>query len=158
MASVLLAWIGNTDLRAAQGDEQAGAGPIAQALKSRGYDEAFLLSNYPNKDVEPFVKWLGQQSKTKLSVRDISLDRPTNFGKIYEASVSLLQAIEKDKHGLPNLTFHLSPGTPAMAAVWIVPPKYSESSVMIDVDQVLPAPVVGPSTDAYAAGCAVLLV
>jgi len=34
----------------------------------------------------------------------------------------------------------------------IVPPKYSESSVMIEVDQVLPAPVVGPSTYAYAAG------
>jgi hypothetical protein len=39
-----------------------------------------------------------------------------------------------------------------------VPPKYSESSVMIEVDQVLPAPVVGPSTAAYAAGGAVLLV
>jgi DNA-binding NtrC family response regulator len=120
MANVLLAWIGNTDLRAAQGDEQAGVGPIAQALKSRHYDEAFLLSNYPNKEVEPFVKWLGQQSRTKLSVRHVSLDRPTNFGKIYEAATGLLQAIGKDKQALPNLTFHLSPGTPAMAAVWIL--------------------------------------
>src|SRR6185437_11862848 len=112
MATVLLAWIGNTDLRAAQGDEQAGIGPIAQALKSNAYDEAFLLSNYPNRDIEPFIKWLGRQSKSKLSVRHVSLDRPTNFGKIYEAAVALLQAIERDKHGLPNLTFHLSPGTP----------------------------------------------
>jgi hypothetical protein len=39
-----------------------------------------------------------------------------------------------------------------------VPPKYSESSVMIEVDQVLPVPVVGPSIAAYAAGRAVLLV
>ena len=73
MARVLLAWIGNTDLRAAQGEEQAGIGPIAQALKSGTYDEAFLLSNYPNRDVEPFIKWLGQQSKSKLSVRPVSL-------------------------------------------------------------------------------------
>jgi DNA-binding NtrC family response regulator len=120
MANVLLAWIGNTDLRAAQGDEQAGIGPIAQALKSRHYDEAFLLSNYSNKETEPFVKWLSQQSKTKINVRHAPLDRPTNFGKIYEAAVSALQAIENDKGGRPTLTFHLSPGTPAMAAVWIL--------------------------------------
>ncbi|HSU59075.1 MAG TPA: sigma-54 dependent transcriptional regulator [Bryobacteraceae bacterium] len=132
MASVLLAWIGNTDLRAAQGDEQAGAGPIAQALKSKAYDEAFLLANYPNKDVEPFVKWLGQQSRAKLSVRHVALDRPTNFGKIYEAAVALLQAIEKDKHGLPNLTFHLSPGTPAMAAVWILLSKTRFKAELIE--------------------------
>src|SRR4051794_26056797 len=39
-----------------------------------------------------------------------------------------------------------------------VPPKYSESSAMIEVDQVLSAPVVGPSTPGVAAMCAVLLV
>jgi hypothetical protein len=39
-----------------------------------------------------------------------------------------------------------------------VPPKYSESSVMIEVDQVLPAAVVGPLTAAYDAGRAVFLV
>ena len=39
-----------------------------------------------------------------------------------------------------------------------VPPKYSESSAMIEVDPVLSAPVVGPSTVALAAGRAVLLV
>jgi DNA-binding NtrC family response regulator len=132
MPNLLLAWIGNTDLRAAQGDEQAGIGPIAQALKSRLYDEVFLLSNYPNKQVEPFVKWLGQQSKTKLSVRHVSLDRPTNFGKIYEAAVSLLQAIEKAEGGRPNLTFHLSPGTPAMAAVWILLSKTRFNAELIE--------------------------
>ena len=39
-----------------------------------------------------------------------------------------------------------------------VPPKYSESSVMIEVDPVLSAPEVGPSTAARTAGRAVLLV
>jgi hypothetical protein len=39
-----------------------------------------------------------------------------------------------------------------------VPPKYSESSVMIEVDQVLSAPAIRPSTTAYAAERAVLLV
>jgi hypothetical protein len=40
----------------------------------------------------------------------------------------------------------------------IVAPKYSESSVMIEVDPVLSAPEVGPSTAARTAGRAVLLV
>lgn len=132
MANLLLAWVGNTDLRAAQGDEQAGTGPIAQALKSRNYDEAFLLSNYAKKEVEPFVKWLGEQCPTKLSIRYVLLDRPTNFGKIYEAALAVLQLIEKDKRGLPNLTFHLSPGTPAMAAVWILLSKTRFKAELIE--------------------------
>lgn len=44
------------------------------------------------------------------------------------------------------------------AVLGCCPPKYSESFVMIEVDQVLSAPVVGPSTAAYAAGRAGLLV
>lgn len=132
MANVLVAWIGNTDLRAAQGDEQAGSGPIAQALKSRSYEEAFFLANYTKKEVEPFVKWLGAQSKTRLNIHYAKLDRPTDFGKIYEADVAVLQAIEKDKHGLPNLTFHLSPGTPAMAAVWILLSKTRYKAELIE--------------------------
>jgi hypothetical protein len=39
-----------------------------------------------------------------------------------------------------------------------VPAKYSESSVMIEVDQLLSAPMVSPSTAALSAGRAVLLV
>ena len=45
MKKVLLCWIGDTDLRASQGDD-VGEGPIAQAVEKLGFDEVFLISNY----------------------------------------------------------------------------------------------------------------
>ena len=49
-------------------------------------------------------------------------------------------------------------GVTSVELLPIVPPNYSESSVMIEVDQVLPTAVVGGSTAAYDAGRAVFLV
>src|SRR5262249_13806531 len=45
---------------------------------------------------------------------------PTNFGEIYEAAVRACLRALADKPQTTTLTFHLSPGTPAMAAVWIL--------------------------------------
>jgi DNA-binding NtrC family response regulator len=132
MQTALLAWIGNTDLRASQGDPHAGSGPIAQGLENRPYAEVYLLSNYPDKDVAPFVKWLARRSDAKLVVRHVVLDSPTNFGKIHEAVVALLEEIKQKRGGLPKLTFHLSPGTPAMAAVWILLSKTRYPAELIE--------------------------
>ena len=55
MGEVLLAWVGNTDLKAAGGDESAGLGPIGQAVTACDYDHLVLLYNYPTAKVEPYV-------------------------------------------------------------------------------------------------------
>ncbi len=116
---MLVAWLGKTDLRAPTDGESVGQGPIAQALVSRAFDEAFLLSDYDDSVVQPYLKWLRGLTKTHIEVLPRKLTGPTNFGEIYEAAVRGVEhALGKSRD--VQLSFHLSPGTPAMAAVWII--------------------------------------
>lgn len=119
MRKVLVTWIGKTDLRAPAEGEVVGQGPIAQALASRNFQEAFILSDYDHDLVQPYFKWLKGRTKTPIQVLPHKLSGPTNFGEIYEAAVrSVEHALGKGKDA--QLSFYLSPGTPAMAAVWII--------------------------------------
>ena len=120
MKDILICWIGNTDLRAPEEASVIGLGPIAQALDSRPFDEAVLISNYPEAKVKPYLRWLQGRTGTSLKLLQEKLSGPTQFGEIYEAAVRAC-VTTLDRHGKEShLTFHLSPGTPAMAAVWII--------------------------------------
>ena len=120
MKKVLLCWIGTTDLRASQGDD-VGEGPIAQAVEKLGFDEVFLISNYLSDDrVTAYVEWARKRSSTPYRLCKERLSSPTHFGKIYETAVRICTAALGEQRDQVELTFHLSPGTPAMAAVWII--------------------------------------
>lgn len=120
MRNVLLAWIGKTDLRAPTETEQVGLGPIAQALEARKFDEVYLLSDYGDRVDGHYLKWLRLRTKTKVEVLREPLSGPTQFGEIYEAAVRSAKRAQGSHPSEVNLTFHLSPGTPHMAAVWII--------------------------------------
>jgi sigma54-dependent transcription regulator len=131
---VLVAWVGNTDLRAPTESELVGIGPIAQALEARTFDEAVLLSDYDERTVSPYVKWLRGRLTTCIKVVEEKLSGPTQFGEIHEAAVRAVKRALGDRPRDTALSFHLSPGTPAMAAVWILlgktrfPAEFIESS------------------------------
>jgi DNA-binding NtrC family response regulator len=118
--SVLLAWIGNTDLRAPTEARTSGDGPIAQALVARPFDEAWLISDHEDRLAAPYVKWLRSKSSARIEVLPERLSGPTDFGQIYHAAVRSVERALDDRTRDTKLTFHLSPGTPAMAAVWIL--------------------------------------
>jgi DNA-binding NtrC family response regulator len=120
MSTVLVAWIGMTDLRAPLESAEVGLGPIAQAIDARTFDEALLLSDFPVSRVQPYLKWLSARTKTRVRVVPEKLSGPTNFGEIYEAAVRACEDAQDKASGDTTLVFHLSPGTPAMAAVWII--------------------------------------
>jgi len=117
---VLVTWIGNTALRAPKETDVVGVGPIAQALDKRSFDEAFLISDHGEPEVATFLRWLRQRTSTPLQIIYEKLSGPTQFGEIYEAAVSASQKAVGPKGHEVSLTFHLSPGTPAMAAIWII--------------------------------------
>ena len=81
---------------------------------------SFLLSDYDEKAVGPYLKWLKARTTTRIEVVHERLSGPTQFGEIYEAAVRGVQRAIGDGQREVALTFHLSPGTPAMAAVWIL--------------------------------------
>ena len=117
---ILLCWLGMTDLKAASGLEEVGLGPVAQAVAATPYKEVVLLNNWEKATAENYIIWLQKQTQSALTINHIKLSSPTNFGEIYQAASAIISEIIK-KHGPEaDLVFHLSPGTPAMAAVWIL--------------------------------------
>jgi len=109
-----------TDLKAAAGDPKAGLGPVAQAVAARRYSEVVLLNNWESSKAAHYVGWLTEKNPAKISLRQVPLSGPTDFGDIYEAASAAVSEIIQ-AHGVnTDLVYHLSPGTPAMAAVWIL--------------------------------------
>ena len=121
--SWLISWIGKTDHDAAEGKPKSDIGPIASALLGeQHYDRVYLLTNYDFKASQRYCEWLEKKAGYKSSTVDlyqVDLTSPIDYASIYnEVTKNLKQA------GLPrddiDLTFHLSPGTSAMTAIWII--------------------------------------
>ena len=117
--AILLAWLGNADLRAAEAGGSDELGPILGALKAFPFDALHLLSDHSAQKTCAFVQWLGGQSSVPVTSHQVKLTSPTSFEEIFRAAVGV---IEEVKRASPtgDLTFHLSPGTPAMAAIWLL--------------------------------------
>lgn len=135
MVKALVTWIGHTDIRCAKQKGSDGLGPIGQALSDRDFDEVHLLSDLPQKDVSLFIGWLDSLSTALLTLHCKKLSGPTQFGEIYNAAKEVVSGLVEDHGQDLALTFHLSPGTPAMAAIWILlaksifPAELIESSI-----------------------------
>lgn len=130
---VLFAWIGKTDLRASQGELGAGLGPIGQAVSKRTFSHIVLISNYKKEEERHFSDWLKGKTTATIIKYHVELTSPTDFKEIYEAATNTLDDVKK-KIGSKefNSTYHLSPGTPAMAAVWILLSKTSYPAELIE--------------------------
>jgi DNA-binding NtrC family response regulator len=120
MAELLICWLGATDLKASSADETVGLGPIAQAAIVRTYDAIALISDYGKDRTLSYINWLQGKTSSQISVQYDSLSSPTNFGEIYQIASRLVSDKINAYGPSVSLTFHLSPGTPAMAAVWII--------------------------------------
>ena len=120
MRSVLVSWLGNADLRARAHSGEVGVGPLAHAVEARPFDAVVLVTDYSQDIVDPYLEWLRERGAPPVTVLHERLSGPTQFGEIYEAAVRAAEhALGKRPHDTA-LSFHLSPGTPAMAAVWIL--------------------------------------
>lgn len=131
MKTILACWIGATDLRAAKG-EGVGLGPIAQAVAVRTFDEILLLCDYSPESSTPYLEWLRLRTSIPVIFHPVTLSRPTHFGEIYQAALQVVGEKLRQSGDSTSFTFHLSPGTPAMAAVWILLAKTRFSAELIE--------------------------
>lgn len=132
---ILVQWIGHSDLRAlaanspkAQCDkimaevrgqlpQQDDLGPTKTLLSTQQFDEVRLLSNYPKDFNKWFASWLGG----KPQMVEVALGKPTDYAAIFQISNRELESLRASKAWAnTDLYLHLSPGTPAMAAVWLL--------------------------------------
>jgi DNA-binding NtrC family response regulator len=131
---ILISWIGHADLLAmiddlgAAGEELRAAakiggkygekpGPLKTAVNEGSFDEVHLLSNYADVVHKPFAKWLG----CKPVIHPVDLADPTDYDGIFRCTNRVLSEIsEQVARNRAKLCILLSPGTPAMAVVWVL--------------------------------------
>ncbi len=123
MTRLLISWIGRTDLNAATVDA-AGDGPLLTTLREVQPDISFLLYNYSPAQVSPYLRWLKERLPGQFDARHVPLTSPVDYREIYQASEALLQEVWAD-HPDAQRQILISPGTPAMQAVWILLGKTS---------------------------------
>jgi len=132
MKTILVSWIGATDLKALSNEENVGIGPIAQAVDSRNYEIVALLSDYLREESLEYEKWLQSRTSSNIFIEFTDLVTPTNYSEIYQSANQFLIKIQKQYGIGSSLTFHLSPGTPAMAAIWILLSKSKFNAQLIE--------------------------
>lgn len=117
MERLLISWVGDNDMRAARG-EVKGPGPIGTLLSQQAFDGFVLLANREDpKWAAPFADWLRAQTTAPITLRHRFLADPTDHAAIYAFVEPILA--EHSRAGT-QLTVHLSSGTPAMHAVWLL--------------------------------------
>lgn len=119
--SWLISWVGKADHDCAEGARGNDLGPVASSIKAHApFDKICLLTNYEFDRTKAYCAWLEKTTGcVETDLFQVELSSPTNYAEIYEQVSRELKALR-----LPNddieLTFHLSPGTPAMTAIWII--------------------------------------
>lgn len=111
---VLVSWIGGNDL---ESKASKMTGPIWATVSDVTFDRLELIYNYPSDLVTPYLELLTGNLSCPVNARKADLSSPINFGEIYLAAERLLDIISRETIALSIL---LSPGTPAMQAVWIL--------------------------------------
>ncbi len=118
---VLVSWIGGNDLQAYPDHPKhnQNLGPLLSTLKERKFVRAHLIYNYPKKEVAPYLKWLQVQIDSKITADHVKLSSPVDFADIYQAANKTLKSVWQSESD-NKTSILLSPGTPAMQAVWIL--------------------------------------
>lgn len=129
--AILVAWLGNTDLRAAESSDSGEQGPILGAIKAIAFDTVHLLSDYGSTKTYAYTQWLGKQAGIPIKSHQFKLTSPTSFEEIFRAANDVIGEIRLASPSA-SLTFHLSPGTPAMAAVWLLLAKTLSPAQLIE--------------------------
>ena len=111
---VLISWVGGNDLNATNGE---AAGPVLSTLRFARFARAELLCSYSENELKQYQAWLETQTDIPLQFHPEPLVSPVNFVEIYQAVIKHLERLRLAGEPLAIL---LSPGTPAMQAIWIL--------------------------------------
>ena len=126
---ILFSWVGHADLLGFAGEvrevqtqiqaligkkEFAVTGPVKVASEQMNFDKVILLWTYNAPELmEQYRQYCGERA----TVIYVPVANPTDYRAVYNATKDVIQK----NHSLEEELFYLlSPGTPAMAAVWVL--------------------------------------
>jgi DNA-binding NtrC family response regulator len=93
-----------------------GSGPIKTLTEQVPFDEVHLLSDKDPELAKQFAEWIGSAAR----VHTVRLSSPVDYSAIFEAADGVLAKVTSKVQGEFTVSIHLSPGTPAMTAVWVL--------------------------------------
>ena len=133
---ILYSWVGYADLRSyfkstddanlceriqsivgtkSDIDKMEMPGPIETAVMQGEYDRIYLLWNHKDRDLRyAYEKFIGR----KCRIIDVPLNNPIDYEDIYLKVDTVMRETSNNQDGHRYIL--LSPGTPAMAAVWLL--------------------------------------
>lgn len=135
MRKILISWMGKHDLTASQSGQ---LGPVLAAINDsclRGcpFIRVHLLCNYPEQQTKSYIEWLYSKLNDSITVtyQRVSLSSPTAYAEIYPAAFDELKRLSQECPDYQRCV-HLSPGTPAMTAVWVLLVKTHFPAVLLE--------------------------
>jgi DNA-binding NtrC family response regulator len=130
-----MSWIGYADFRALAAtlppDEQAEvleglnpptplvgqAGPLKCLLDQERFDEVHLLTSHRGVRNRLYARWVGGNPV----LHPVKVKDPTDYAEIFGiVDAEMASVLRLPRTGREELCVHLSPGTPAMAAIWLL--------------------------------------
>jgi DNA-binding NtrC family response regulator len=132
---ILVSWIGYADFRALAAtldpEEQAAvlkglnpptplvgqAGPLESLLDQVRFDEVHLLTSHGRARERLYANWIGGGAV----LHQVTVKDPTDYTEIFGiADGELSSILPSPRTEREELRIHLSPGTPTMAAIWVL--------------------------------------
>jgi DNA-binding NtrC family response regulator len=132
---ILLSWIGYADFRALAAtlppDQQAEvlrglkpptplvgqAGPLKCLIDQERFDEIHLLTSHRGVRNRLYTRWLGGHPM----LHPVQVNDPTDYAEIFGiVDAELASVVRLPRSEREELCIHLSPGTPAMTAIWLL--------------------------------------
>lgn len=130
---LLVSWIGHADLRALARNldrrtateltdglppgRVEGDGPLKTLLDQVSFDEVHVLSNFGPRRDKLATGALGH----RVFIHAVTLKSPIDYSELFRVVDQELGQITRNRGANQiDLCFHLSPGTPQMAAVWLL--------------------------------------
>ena len=129
--SQLFAWLGNADIAASRDSAGSPPGPICSAIKALPFSALHLISDHGQTKTDDYVVWLERQTGISATKHFVRLASPTNHEDIYIAARNVLENVANGGNQ-ESMTFHLSPGTPAMASIWVLLAKTRFPAMLIE--------------------------
>ncbi|MBX7135126.1 MAG: sigma 54-interacting transcriptional regulator [Fimbriimonadaceae bacterium] len=131
---LLFSWIGDADLlawAAAHGDREkeevrrvtgksarpeSELGPVRTLTTQQRFDAVHLLTDKEPSIGKRFAAWVGPHA----TVHSVRLASPVDYHTIFEASDGVLGRVVAGAETPLSIAIHLSSGTPAMTAIWVL--------------------------------------
>jgi DNA-binding NtrC family response regulator len=119
--SILASWIGLADFAACNRNADDDLGPVGLALQSGEFAEALLLTDRPEASIRTYDEWLRIRApNVAIEPKQIPLSSPSAFAEVFSGVSDAIDERMAQFERADEVLFYLSPGTPVMAATWLI--------------------------------------